>query len=64
METQNYSLDDGEGNQITAGLRAHTARQTAQRMANERGKTLYLYPVPCPETVGPEAIEPESETNG
>lgn len=44
-----YGLDDGDGNQITAGLPEHTARKTAQRMADERGKTLYLYPIPCPE---------------
>ena len=43
MTTANYGIDDGDGNQITTGLPEHTARKTAQRMANERGVTLYLY---------------------
>lgn len=41
--TTNYGLDDGNGNAITTGLPEHTARKTAQRMADERGETLYLY---------------------
>jgi len=39
-----YAVDDGEGNQLTAGLRgADYARNVAQRMANERGESVYLY---------------------
>lgn len=53
-----YGLDDGDGNQITTGLPATTARDTAQRMANERGKTLYLYELGS--DAAAEAIEPET----
>lgn len=70
MATTNYGIDDGDGNQITIGLPEHTARATAQRMANERGETLYLYAVgwrrgdgddPHARHDGPaEPIEPEA----
>jgi hypothetical protein len=39
----NYSIDDGHGNAITAGLSAQTARQVAQRIANSRGESVYMY---------------------
>lgn len=38
-----YSIDDAHGQRITAGLQEHVARQVAQRIANERGETVYLY---------------------
>jgi len=58
MTNTNYGIDDGDGNQITTGLPSHTARRTAQRMANERGKTLYLYELGS--DVEAEAIEPDA----
>jgi len=62
MATTNYGIDDGDGNQITIGLPEHTARATAQRMANERGETLYLYAVGAGEEgAESEAIEPEAQ---
>lgn len=41
-----YAIDDGHGNQITTGLSEQTARQTAQRIADERSQTVYLYALP------------------
>ena len=41
-----YAIDDGEGNEITAGLSEHEARKTAQRIATERGIPVYLYETP------------------
>lgn len=39
----NYSIDDEHSNQIAAGLQEHNARQVAQRFANERGRSVWLY---------------------
>ena len=47
----NYSVDDQHSNQITTGLSERNARSVAQRIANERGETVYLY-----------ADEPQSAT--
>jgi hypothetical protein len=41
-----YAIDDGEGNELTAGLGEHEARRVAQRMATERGISVYLYETP------------------
>ncbi len=38
-----YAIDDGDGTQITAGLAPQTAHRTAQRLADERGESVYLY---------------------
>jgi len=38
-----YSIDDGNGNQLTTGLQDHEAHISAQRMADERGEPVYLY---------------------
>jgi hypothetical protein len=38
-----FAIDDGHGNQLTAGLSEHEARSTAQRMADSRGESVYLY---------------------
>lgn len=38
-----YAVEDGEGNQLAAGLPEHTAYRTAQRLADERGEDLVLY---------------------
>jgi hypothetical protein len=39
----NYSIDDSNGNEITTGLSESNARATAQKIANKRGETVYLY---------------------
>jgi hypothetical protein len=46
-----YSIDDGHGNLITTGLASQTARSTAQRIADERGESVYLYADPDGDTV-------------
>ena len=38
-----YSIDDGNGNQLTTGLQEHEAHASAQRLADERGEPVYLY---------------------
>jgi len=38
-----YNIDDGLGNQITVGLQPHQARRVAERIANERGESVFLY---------------------
>lgn len=58
MTNANYGLDDDNGNQITTGLPAHTARSTAQRMADERAKTLYLYELGS--DADPEVVKPKT----
>lgn len=41
-----YSIDDGHSNAITSGLQGYDrARQIAQRIADERGESVYLYSV-------------------
>jgi hypothetical protein len=42
--TSNYAIDDGNGNQITCGIQLeHMALRMAQRIANERGESVYVY---------------------
>jgi hypothetical protein len=54
-----YAIDTGDGNELTAGLQGHDhARQVAQRFANERGESVYLYKIGAPHD--PEA-DPEAE---
>ena len=51
-----YSIDDAHGNQLTTGFsREIEARESAQRLANHRGETVYLY---SDESDRIEAIEP------
>jgi hypothetical protein len=38
-----YAVDTGDGNELCSGLAPEIARKTAQRMANERGESVYLY---------------------
>ena len=38
-----YSIDTGDGHQLTTGLSEVVARRVAQRMANERGESVFLY---------------------
>ncbi len=46
MSNTTYAIDDGNGNQITTGLSEHDARRVAQRIATERGESVYLYETP------------------
>ena len=49
-----YSVDDGDGNEITTGLQEHNARRVAQNIATSRGETVYLYgPDAEPEKIDP-----------
>jgi hypothetical protein len=57
-----YGIDTGDGNQITAGLPEHTARETAQRIADERAETVYLYEIPRDEDDDTEAEEIKPRT--
>lgn len=41
--TKTYAIDDGHSNQLTCGLSEYEARRVAQRMANDRGESVYLY---------------------
>lgn len=43
MATNYYSIDDGDGNQITTGVAPHLVSRMAQRMADERGEAVYYY---------------------
>ena len=56
-----YAIDDEHGNRITGGLQEHEARKTAQRIANKREATVYLYE-DTEDGDDPEAIEPETTT--
>lgn len=38
-----YSIDDGHGTRLTTGLQPHEAHRVAQRMADDRHETIYLY---------------------
>ena len=54
-----WSIDTGDGNQITTGLQPDVhARRVAQRIANERGEPVYLYESGQGEDVVAEEIEP------
>lgn len=67
MATTYWAIDDGNGNQLTTGLDGQVARKTAQRMANERGESVYLYDAGSPiggdgepdTTIEAEEIAPE-----
>jgi glutamate formiminotransferase len=56
-----YAIDDGEGNQITAGLSEYVARTTAQRIATERGISVYLYETPAKLDEDGDAIDESEE---
>lgn len=63
MTTTNYGIDNDNGN-LTVGLPAHTARRTAQRMADESGEPVYLYRMAVDgedqEQIASEKIEPSA----
>ncbi len=39
----NYMICDADGNSLAQGLPEHTARASAQRQADERGESVWLY---------------------
>ncbi len=41
--TTTYAIDDGDGNALTQGLSGANVIQVAQRLANERGTSVYYY---------------------
>ena len=57
----NYAIDTGNGDQLTTGLPERTARRTAQRIATERGETVYLYAVAGGDAETGEAVPVEPE---
>jgi tRNA(Ile2) C34 agmatinyltransferase TiaS len=59
---KNYAVDDGIGNRLTAGLQEQIARRVAQRIANERGESVYLYQTGDGEEAAyAEEIKPQKE---
>ena len=60
-----WNIDSGDGNALTEGMQSEVeARRAAQRMANERGESVYLYevgPGDGESEVDSEEIEPESD---
>lgn len=60
MTATYWSIDTGDGNQLTTGLQPEIhARRVAQRMANDRGEPVYLYSNEMGEGEDAEKIEPE-----
>lgn len=44
MSQSYWNLDDGNGNSLFEGMQSEVqARRAAQRIANERGESVYLY---------------------
>ena len=43
MSNSYWNLDDGNGNSIFEGMQEVPARRSAQRIANERGESVFLY---------------------
>ena len=60
----NYSIDDGNGNQLTTGLTETEAHASAQRMADARGESVYLYSTEDGVQSRYETIEPEETEDG
>jgi hypothetical protein len=59
-----YAIDDMFGNLLTIELDEHTARSTAERMANELDQAVYLYkscPLDADEDDLSEKILPEQD---
>jgi len=63
MANTYWNIDSGDGNELTAGIQLESeARKIAQRMANERGESVYLYEVGAGDgesEADSEEIEPE-----
>ena len=64
MTNSNYSIDDGNGNGLRAGIPAHLAQRTAQQLADERDEvvTLYAEDGSGSEEIAPTEIEVEMDT--
>lgn len=44
MSNTYWNIEDGNGTDLSQGIQSETvARKAAQRIANERGKSVYLY---------------------
>lgn len=59
MTTSTYAIDDADGQQITAGLSQHEARETARRIAAQLGGPVYLYLVS-----GSDEIDLDTDADG
>ncbi len=61
MSNTYWNLDDGNGNSLFEGMNEVEARRAAQRIANERGESVWLYEVgnTNPERAG--SGEPDTE---
>lgn len=57
-----YMLVDGDGNQITNGLGEYEANRVAQRIANERGESVWLESICSTDDV--EAVEYTPDGDG
>ena len=53
-----YALDTGDGDRLTGGMSEHDAYRTAQRIADDRGETVYLYCERAVDAGEASAIEP------
>jgi uncharacterized protein YqeY len=42
-QTKTFAIDDGLSNRLTAGLSEQEVQDVAQRMANDRGESVYYY---------------------
>ena len=56
----NYSIDDEFGTELAAGLTESAARKEAQRLANKRGESVYMYDSSA-DADGPANIEVKPE---
>jgi len=60
-----WNIDSGDGNELSAGIQLESeARKIAQRQANERGESVYLYEVGSGDGESPaesEEISPEAD---
>ena len=68
MANTYWNIDSGDGNSLTQGIQLESeARKIAQRQANERGESVYLYEVGNGDgesEVESEEIAPESDDSG
>ena len=55
----NYAIDDGNGNQLSAGLQEWNARKVARRTAQLRGESVFLYVCDARERDGDDADDSE-----
>lgn len=57
-----YVICDEDGHAITDDVQEHEVRQTAQRLANQRGKSVWIYPSDDDgRTALGEEVKPEAE---